>query len=355
MPRLTLVYSLKNAFVARDLAHFKALGITVNELQSPPYKFLPLFFWNRLRELFLGLWQVLNSTTVVVWFSDYHGFFPLLWARLCHKKSILIVGGYDAVADHANSHGIFIKHNLRRKIALQNFKWASEIWAVDQSLIYGCPQAQQQFGVVSGIAHFAPQQLSKCKTVPTGYDSSFWHTVAEKKEKTLLTVGLFTDKRVAERKGIPDFLALAAQHPEFNCVIIGEENNSITANYSLPPNVEVRPKSTPQELRQAYSEAQFYFQGSRVEGLPNVLCEAMLCKCIPIGRKVFGIPKAISTTGMLYDTAVGLAAISTFLTKKHPKLKGQVARQQILSNFSQRKRRAAFKQALLNVKPIQDA
>ncbi|MGB0392697.1 MAG: hypothetical protein ACPGCK_02385, partial [Flavobacteriaceae bacterium] len=162
MPRLTLVYSLKNAFVTRDLTHFKALGITVNELQSPPYKFLPLFFWNRLRELFLGLWQVLNSNTVVVWFSDYHGFFPLLWARLCNKKSILIVGGYDAVADQANSHGIFIKHNLRRRIAVQNFKWASEIWAVDQSLIHGCPQAQQQFGVVSGIAHFVPQQLSKC-------------------------------------------------------------------------------------------------------------------------------------------------------------------------------------------------
>jgi hypothetical protein len=58
---------------------------------------------------------------------------------------------------------------------------------------------------------------------------------------------------------------------------------------------------------------------------------------------------------MLYDTAVGLAAISTFLTKKHPKSKGQAARQQILSKFSQSKRRAAFKQALLNVKPIQDA
>ena len=57
-----------------------------------------------------------------------------------------------------------------------------------------------------------------------------------------------------------------------------------------PPNVEVRPKSTPQELRQAYSEAQFYFQGSRVEGLPNVFCEAMLCECIPIGRNVLVFP-----------------------------------------------------------------
>ena len=355
MPRLTFVYSLKNAFVSRDLSHFKALGITVNELQSPPYKFPPLFFWNRLREFFLGLWYVLNSSTVVVWFSDYHGFFPLLWAWMYNKKSILIVGGYDAVADKANSHGIFVKHNLRRRIALLNFKWASEIWAVDESLIHGCPQAQQQFGVVSGIAHYSPRQLPKCKTVPTGYDTSFWHTVAEKKEKTLLTVGLFTDKRVAERKGIPDFLTLAAQHPEFNCVIIGEENNSITTNYSLPPNVEVRPKSTSQGLRQAYSEAQFYFQGSRVEGLPNVLCEAMLCECIPIGRNVFGIPNAISTTGMLYDTSTGLDAISTFIKKKHPKSAGKVARQHILSTFSQNKRRTAFKQVLLNLKSGQDA
>lgn len=35
------------------------------------------------------------------------------------------------------------------------------------------------------------------------------------------------------------------------------------------------------------------------EGLPNTLCEAMLCGCIPVGSEVNGIPLAIGETGFV--------------------------------------------------------
>ena len=54
-------------------------------------------------------------------------------------------------------------------------------------------------------------------------------------------------------------------------------------------------------LRKYFSTSQFYIQASRLEGLPNALCEAMLCECIPIGNSVFGIPSAIGNTGMLFE------------------------------------------------------
>jgi glycosyltransferase involved in cell wall biosynthesis len=33
--------------------------------------------------------------------------------------------------------------------------------------------------------------------------------------------------------------------------------------------------------------------------MPNTLCEAMLCECIPVGSNVNGIPDAIGKTGII--------------------------------------------------------
>ena len=46
----------------------------------------------------------------------------------------------------------------------------------------------------------------------------------------------------------------------------------------------------------------------------------MLCKCIPIGSKVFGIPDVIGRTGLLFDSKEGLEKITAFLKKENKKL-----------------------------------
>jgi len=344
--KVTLVYSLRNSFVQRDINLLEQLGYRVETIASPPDKNPLKFFANRLRECALSLRYLPQSEALVVWFSDYHSFVPLLIAKLLGRKSILILGGYDVVSDAENQYGLFYRSGIRRIMARQNFKWVRQLWAVDESLLTGCPTAVVQNGIRSGLNTFAPDQLKKATTVPTAYDSSFWTKKNHKKvPKSILTVGLFTDKRVAIRKGVPLFLELAGQCPDFRFTIVGEEYASLSSHFTFPPNVTLYPKASPQELQKQFGTHQFYFQGSRVEGLPNVLCEAMLCECIPIGRAVFGIPKAIGDTGFLFTSSNDFPALIKFLRSVDTQ-KGIAARERMIELFSIAKRAAAFEKFL---------
>ena len=68
-----------------------------------------------------------------------------------------------------------------------------------------------------------------------------------------------------------------------------------------PVNVELVEPQPRERLPAIYGEASVYLQVSRTEGMPNVLCEAMLCGCIPVGSRVAGIPDAIGAAGEIVE------------------------------------------------------
>ena len=299
-PRILLTYMLRNSFVRRDIESLQQLGYRVDEWQAYPHKGLG-FVANRLKECFLGSFKVARATHVVSWFSDYHSFFLLLWARLMGKPALVIVGGFDAVAAPHLQYGALLKANFRRWCIRQNYRLATQIWVVDTSLAKGCPIARDQQGVLSGLLPWMPELAPKIQTVPTGYDADFWKPQGPKTPNTVLTVGLFTDLRVAERKGIPHFLKLARLWPDFQFTIVGDADQILSKHYEIPENVAIKGLVDEASLLALFQAQEYYAQFSIIEGLPNVLCEAMLCGCIPIGNPVFGIPTAIGSTGMLMD------------------------------------------------------
>ena len=120
--KATVVYSVERSFVKSDISILEALGIKVYKIHSSPEKNLFKFLLNRIMEKLKSILYLSRSKVLISWFNDYHSFIPILFSKLFFKKSIIIVGGYDAIVDNKNNHGLFFKGGLRSTIAKLNYK-----------------------------------------------------------------------------------------------------------------------------------------------------------------------------------------------------------------------------------------
>ncbi len=331
---ITFIYSVERSFVKSDIFIFEALGYNVSKIFSRPYKSGVYFLCNRFTEFIKSMMYIPRSKIVISWFNDYHSLIPILISKIFFKKSIIIIGGYDAIVDKENSHGVFYKKNIRSKIARLNYSLVSEVWVVHKSLIKGCDNAAKKFSIISGVETFIKNKNLKIKEINTGYDSRYWTFDETMKKSGILTVAFFSDKRVINIKGLDKFNKLASLLPSEQFLIVGEVGIDIAEHIKLEPNVKVLGVQNKDQIKSLYQKSKFYFQGSRLEGLPNSLCEAMLCGCLPIGSKVFGIPDAIGSTGILFDNEEDLKKVATYVNSTFGKKEFKNARKRIKEKFS---------------------
>ena len=335
---VTIVYSIKRSFVKSDISILEALEYNVFQIQSRPKKTLMSFVVSRIKEKIKSIFYVSRSEIVIIWFNDYHAFIPIIFSKLFFKKSVIIVGGYDAIVDKQNRHGLFFKKGIRSKLAKINYRLVSEIWVVHKSLEKGCTYAKEKFNIVSGIRNFLDNKKLVIKEISTGYDTRFWDYDSKNQKIGVLTAAYFSDERVINIKGLDIFNKLAFLMPDVSFTIVGETKIQIDNLINLNPNVNVLGVQTRTQLKQLYQNSKFYFQGSRLEGLPNSVCEAMLCGCIPIGSRVFGIPDIIGNTGVLFDTEKDLVKVKDFMLSGIGEKESKQARNRIISKFNISKR-----------------
>ena len=181
--------------------------------------------------------------------------------------------------------------------------------------------------------------------MPTGYDFSFWKSKNKRRNKnTILTVANIDNYQTFKRKGLPQFIDLAKKLDNFSFTIVGL-SKKIILEIDKPKNLTLIEKLNSNQLVKLYSNNYYYYQGSIIEGLPNVLCEAMLCECIPIGNSVFGISDAIGNTGFIFKGFKEIDKVKDFLESKIV-LNGKNARERIKTKYPLSKRVYRFNNLL---------
>ncbi len=341
---VTIVYTIKRSFVKSDISILEALDYNVFQIQSTPKKTVLSFVINRIKEKIKSIYYVSRSKILIIWFNDYHAFIPILLSKLFFKKSVIVVGGYDAIVDKQNQHGLFFKKGIRSILAKINYSLVSEIWVVHKSLENGCEYAKEKFNIVSGVRNFLNHKKLLIKEINTGYDTRFWNYDKRSEKTGVLTAAFFSDERVINIKGLKIFNKLASLVPEVPFTIVGETKIQIDNFLDLSPNVNVIGVQTNTQMKDLYQKHKFYFQGSRLEGLPNSVCEAMLCGCLPIGSRVFGIPDIIGNTGILFDTEKDLNQIKDYMMSDTGEKDSKRARNRIISKFDISRRTEKIKE-----------
>lgn len=237
---------------------------------------------------------VLWAELTYAWFAENHSKWAVRLGRILGRPTVVVVGGYEVAKVPEIGHGLTLDSRKRRMVAYVHRK-ADRILPVDESLK---EDAIRNLGVAG----------DNIETVPSGYDSEAFKA-AGPKERVVLTVGVI-DKLNLKRKGLEVFVQAAAYVPDVRFVLVGSHRDDALAVLSkmAPPNVEFAGWVPHEQIFSYYQRAKVYCQLSVYEGLPNALCEAMLCECVPVGTKVNGIPKAIGETGFYVPVGDAMAA-----------------------------------------------
>jgi glycosyltransferase involved in cell wall biosynthesis len=220
------------------------------------------------------------------WFASDHAALAVFFSRRFGKGSIVVVGGGDVARVPEIAYGTFAQSRLKQSLTRYALRRADRVLVVDPSLKR------------DAIAN-ARVDGKNFDYVPTGYDPDYWTPPVESaKEPLVLTVSSIGWSSM-RRKGHETFVRAAKSVSYAQFVLVGKiMDDSISHLKRLAPgNVTFTGFVPDRQLLTWYRKAAVYCQLSRYEGLPNALCEAMLCECVPVGTSYGGIPTAIGNTG----------------------------------------------------------
>jgi len=270
------------------------------------------------------------------WFASPFSAFTVLLSRVFNKKSVVVVGGYDAAYLPEFSYGAFT--NLKEKIpAVYIYKHADKILVVNQAL---------KDEIIKN-AHVSGETI---EFLPTGFDPKFWKPNGTKENLVITVAGANTILRV-KIKGLETFVGAAADCPNTRFLLISVTDLAKEYLKKLAPNnVEFAGYLSQHEILSYYQKAKVYCQLSLREGLPTALCEAMLCECIPVGSEAIGVQSVIGDTGFSVkygDSKQAATMIQRALASGDEQ--GKNARERIISLFHEEKKKQRLQQVILEI------
>lgn len=282
-------------------------------------------------KLFFG---VIWADVTFSWFAEKHASKAVRLSRLFGRRSIVAVGGYEVAKVPEIEYGSLLNPKTE-KVVRRIIEKADRILPVDGSL-----------------KRFAMENLGvdgrNIQVVPTGYDPVRFAPKGPKYDM-VLTAGNLA-RSVIRRKGLDTFVEAARLLPDVEFVLAGRamDDAGKALKDAAPPNVRFTGYLSHDELIGCYQAAKVYCQLSRFEGLPNALCESMLCGCVPVGTEHCGIPTAIGDTGF-YVPFGDAKATAEAIRKALSSDLSERSRERIVSNFPLEKRAEIIRQIIVEL------
>ncbi len=271
-----------------------------------------------------------RSNLAISWFASVYSLFLVLGARFSQSPSIIIVGGADAAALPELGYGLWL-HPWKGKIVRAALRRADLILTVDEALL-------------DSLRRLSGLPLPQGRVLPTGYDPAFWKMSESEIERSGLLCVASCDSRLRGLvKGVDLFCEAAAARPDLNFTFVGASAEALRSfGFETPANLTVHPELGREELRSLYQTTDIYLQTSRHEGLPNVLCEAMLCGAVPVATDVGGSRRAVGECGVVVpseDLSALLSGIDQGLSLSDVESARTNPRDHIASTFPLERRR----------------
>ena len=308
-PRLLFICLAFTSFVKDDLAllreryDVRVFHFDANRFSSRTGRLFGIVYYGVKQFLWL-LRELPRADLVFGWFAGYHLVLPVLLARGMGKPAAVALGGTDSNWLPELEYGVY-DSPWQAPLARWVLRRASLLLPVAEALIY----SESRYATwperrANGVQVHVPELKTPCEVVPFGFDPGAWPMGALDREPVVSTVALIASERTLRVKGVDVLFEVARELPDVTFQVVGIAEAyapEVRARFDPPPNVRLLPPRPRSELPSSYANASVYVQLSRTEGMPNVLCEAMLCGCIPVGSDAAGIPHIIGEAGFVVD------------------------------------------------------
>jgi len=265
--------------------------------------------------------SIVRQDLVFCWTIGDHSALALTLAKARHVPFLCVIGGYEFANLPELEYG-----NLA---TTRGYLLSSFVYSRADALLYVDPSLEHEARTAFG-GH------ANGFYIPTGYDTEYWSPDGRDREDLVVTVCHAPGWNRYILKGVDRFVNMAEFFPDYEFHIAGEVPPD--AMCGAPRNVSFDGWLERDAVRDLYRRAKVYCQLSMHEGLPNALCEAILCGCVPVGTPVNGIPTAIGDAGCIADdfpgisAGIGIAALSNSAMRER-------ARNRIVSLFPLSRRR----------------
>lgn len=260
---------------------------------------------NIFSSFFFALIWVWRVDVVYVWFGGYHGFFPVIFAKLLGKKSIMIVGGYDASYVPSIKYGIFYHNGFLLWCVKRTYNWATWICPVDESLVKSTNYYADPSGVGyrTGLLNHLDLDKKKIKVIHLGFDNEFSNEpLADVRKNIVLSIAYVNVPETFTEKGFHHVVEIARRmsNVEF---WIGAFTPEMLALFidKVPSNVRILPTGDYHVIKEYYHQAKVILHLSLTEGFCAVIAEGMLHGCVAIGSNVGGIKRSLGDVGFLIE------------------------------------------------------